>query len=143
MAIKVSRLSGKEQEEFATLWRMRPFEMTPEQKERWAYFSSEVDTQKYGSTLTYRRVGEVKSISVRGYEIEWENGLREQVSLRNAPTLIGYIVGQAFEAQSTYRGKNLCTLLRLTKIKQCKPISSMTNDELFGFWKSLPTTAKK
>lgn len=93
--------------------------------------------------VSYRRIGEVKNMADGIYEIEWESGEVEAIPLEKAPKLKNYRVGQAFETQATYAGKDLETLLRLTKILQCEPIHHMTEEEGKKLWDSLGTTADK
>jgi hypothetical protein len=49
MAIpELEKLAENERNEFDRLYHMRPFEMTSEQKDRWKYFITKIDAEKYG-----------------------------------------------------------------------------------------------
>jgi len=86
---------------FQALYALRPFEMTPTERQRWNRLAAVFDLADYQvrTPSSFRELGYISRARPVPDQIEWVNGRREHFELNQVPDEVaGYKPGQWFEA---------------------------------------------
>lgn len=132
-------------EAFQELYGKRPFEMTPEESDRWELLQDTLDVVGYrnATPVLVREVGAVDKVfqaPPRPRRIRWIDDRTDMVSLDIMPgEFASYKVGQPFEAD-VERDPLTWKLVKVRSIRRIKTIHPMAKGELQEFWRSLPGT---
>jgi hypothetical protein len=130
-------------EVFQDLYGKRPFEMSPEESQRWQVLEDTLDVVGYRNEtpVVVREMGEVIQVRPQPRRIRWINGRTESVTLDNMPgEFASYKPGQPFEAD-VERDPLTWRLLKVRFIRRITAIHPMARGELEKFWQSLPVTS--
>jgi hypothetical protein len=133
---------------FQELQYKRPFEMTPEDIEKWSVLSSRIDVIVFRNKLPIhvREFGKIVSKRLAYPNmLQWENGKKEVITLDqvDSPDFVTYKVGQPIEAVVA-RDPLTFNLIRIIDIHRRSSVSRLnTNEETqllndIGSAKNLP-----
>lgn len=118
---------------FQELQYKRPFEMTPEDNEKWSVLSSRIDVTVFRNNMPIR-VREFGCIErKRGQYPEmilWENGRKESITLNqvDSPDFVTYRVGQPIEAVVA-RDPLTFKLIRIIDVHRRSSVSRLNANE--------------
>lgn len=117
---------------FQELIAKRPFEMNGDEQHRWDVLRELIDVTVYKNTtaVVERQFGKVTQVRPWPQEVEWDNGRKEAVLLRqvNSPDFITYKPGQPFEAV-VERNPLTGELLRISHIERRRQILRMPPEQ--------------
>lgn len=146
MAIpELEKLAENEREDFVTLFHMRPFQMTIPQREKWEYFQTKVDVNRYHSEWSKEEASKPKEmlctiISRNPYVISTNYG-DQVISNSLVPEEIRNFPGDRYLKDTIYADVAVDIERKIiTHFNFKKYLEKMTSEELKEFWDRMPTT---
>lgn len=107
---------------FQRLYRMRPFEMTPEDKTLWAAFAQVVDIDAYErqNPVAMRQTGRVKLVGKSGVEIQWVGGGLDAIPFIKGPAKLAALREGDWVEGVVARHRQTYELVSLLCVDHCR-----------------------
>ncbi len=129
-------------EAFQALYRMRPFEMGPDERQAWDVLEGLIDVIGYQNDMPVlvRQLGQITQARPLPRQITWVDGTKEtDIDLGRMPDeFAGYKPGQWFEA-IVERDPRTWRLRRVRFVQRTPSIPSLSGTALEPYWTALPS----